>query len=447
MVLFNTGVDVSAVVVDRTLPPHPTSPGAARRLVAQALRDADLPDLDDSCRMAVSELVTNALVHAGTDLRVAVRVEHGCVRVEVHDGSPHLPVRREYSSSSGTGRGLGIVADLVDDWGAYRVAAGKVVWFLLYAQPQSDDRTQDARRGDPAEPVEPATAADSVAVELRDFPLLMHAAWQEHCSALLREFLLVSITGADEPAAFQRHAQASDALNVLYEQVPAPEVGEDPQIIMIAATEPHVTAHSLVVSIPRDSVRHFETLDAMLTEAGQFADGGRMLVAPTQPEIRDLRTWLCSEVRTQAVGAAPRPWRYSHTGGAGQREYLVPAGWDPSQVTASDRALLATNQESVIVAASAAAAELLGYASHELLGRRVLTIIPARYHQAHIAGTTLHMANGRGPLLNKRITVPVTRADGTEVTLALEVRLSRLADGHRVFIAELGGEDTPQPQS
>jgi hypothetical protein len=65
----------------------------------------------------------------------------------------------------------------------------------------------------------------------------------------------------------------------------------------------------------------------------------------------------------------------------------------------------------------------------------VIVVVPARFHQAHIAGTTLHATNGRDNLLGVPIEVPMVRADGTEVPVRIDVRPERLDDDHRVFIA------------
>lgn len=109
-------------------------------------------------------------------------------------------------------------------------------------------------------------------------------------------------------------------------------------------------------------------------------------------------------------------------------------------MTESDRALLAADDTNLIVAVSPAAAELLGYDSPaDLVGHRLLSIIPARYHQAHVAGFTLHLVNGRDPLLGNRITVPAVCADGTERLVDLVVEAQRLPHGRRVFTAEFFG--------
>ena len=56
------------------------------------------------------------------------------MRVEVHDGSTQLPVRKHYSNMSGTGRGLLLVERMASEWGSDRTADGKVVWFELDGQ-------------------------------------------------------------------------------------------------------------------------------------------------------------------------------------------------------------------------------------------------------------------------------------------------------------------------
>jgi PAS domain S-box-containing protein len=84
------------------------------------------------------------------------------------------------------------------------------------------------------------------------------------------------------------------------------------------------------------------------------------------------------------------------------------------------------------------ACDLLGYPDPgQLLGRRLVAIIPARYHQAHLAGFTLHLVNGRSPLLGGTVSVPVLRSDGTEMVADLVVAAHQLPDGRHLFIAQM----------
>ncbi len=118
----------------RTFTSTPASAGMARRFVEAAVSDAGLGDVAYTATLLVSELVANAVLHTGdAPIEVVVRATGDRVRVEVHDGSSVLPVRKNYSNMSGTGRGLMLVERMAADWGAERTATGKVVWFEVDA--------------------------------------------------------------------------------------------------------------------------------------------------------------------------------------------------------------------------------------------------------------------------------------------------------------------------
>jgi anti-sigma regulatory factor (Ser/Thr protein kinase) len=114
-----------------TLPGSTASASAARRFVDQVLAEGDRSALSYVATMLVSELVANAVLHTGTEIRVAVRISGDVARVEVHDGSHQLPMRKHYSAMSGTGRGLMMVERAASGWGAEPTSDGKVVWFEL----------------------------------------------------------------------------------------------------------------------------------------------------------------------------------------------------------------------------------------------------------------------------------------------------------------------------
>ena len=435
----------TGVLVEQTLPPHASSVSRARALLREALTAAAADALVDDAQLALSEVVTNALVHAGTEVLLRAGLDAAGLRVEVTDGSPHLPALREYSLAAGTGRGLHMVTESVDAWGSYPRGTGKVVWFEIrtggVATADSSREPDASREIGPADaalaPAEPA-----VDVELLNFPLLIHVAWQEHASALLREYLLVGLDldGEDDVGAFVQHASASEAMHLLHEQVPAPELHDDPEAIMTTAVEPSVSAERLLLRIPQSTLDDFETLNAMLEEATALARSGALLVPTTQPEIAAMRRWICEQVREQSSRqAAPRAWSSEVAARSALETRDEPR--ELTQVARSDRALLAMDTDGMIAAVSPSAAALLGYQSPEQLrGQRLLRIVPRRYHQAHLAGTTLHHTNGRSPLLGRRITVPVVRADGEEVALGLLVQPRQELDGRQAFVAEFFDE-------
>lgn len=109
----------------------PTSVGAGRRFVRATLLQWGLEDLVDTATLLVSELLTNAVLHARTAPEIVVRNEDNGVRVEVLDGSQRLPVAKGYGVDAATGRGLILLEQLSAAWGAEARGGGKAVWFEL----------------------------------------------------------------------------------------------------------------------------------------------------------------------------------------------------------------------------------------------------------------------------------------------------------------------------
>lgn len=126
-----------------TLTAGPLAPGAARRLLRTALRewaDLGLPGAErtgEDAAVVVSELVTNAVVHAGTDVELACRLEPetGALVVEVSDRNPaRAPRDGAAEPAHGTpeyGRGLRLVAALCESWGVTYRRGAKTVWARL----------------------------------------------------------------------------------------------------------------------------------------------------------------------------------------------------------------------------------------------------------------------------------------------------------------------------
>ncbi len=114
-----------------TLPPEPASARLCRLFLVQTLESWGADSFADDAVLLSSELVTNAVLHAGTPIQVRVTLDGGHLRVEVHDGSPRLPAVRHYSLLSGTGRGLAMVAEMAAAWAIEPTGHGKAVWFEL----------------------------------------------------------------------------------------------------------------------------------------------------------------------------------------------------------------------------------------------------------------------------------------------------------------------------
>jgi anti-sigma regulatory factor (Ser/Thr protein kinase) len=111
------------------LPPTTDSVPVARRFVRARLVDR-ATDVD-TATLLVSEVVTNAILHARTTVTVTVEVADQLVRIAVRDGSPVQPRVHSFSATSATGRGLRLLDRLAKRWGVYAdpTTGGKVVWF------------------------------------------------------------------------------------------------------------------------------------------------------------------------------------------------------------------------------------------------------------------------------------------------------------------------------
>jgi anti-sigma regulatory factor (Ser/Thr protein kinase) len=114
------------------LPAATESVPVARRFARDELRSsaADV----DTVVLLVSELVTNAVLHARSDVLLTVEDQGAIARVEVSDASPLPPRLRNFAVESATGRGMKLLDQLAQRWGAVpRRDGGKVVWFEVGA--------------------------------------------------------------------------------------------------------------------------------------------------------------------------------------------------------------------------------------------------------------------------------------------------------------------------
>jgi anti-anti-sigma regulatory factor/anti-sigma regulatory factor (Ser/Thr protein kinase) len=116
----------------RRLTGTPAAPGQARKLLVEVCREWRLPaGLSDNAEVVATELVSNAVRHAGGDLTVSVALGNRYIHVSVRDGSPVSPTRQIPDPYHGGGRGLILIDAFTASWGTTLVAGGKVVWATL----------------------------------------------------------------------------------------------------------------------------------------------------------------------------------------------------------------------------------------------------------------------------------------------------------------------------
>ena len=116
--------------LELVLDPSPKAPGQVRRAVRVWLDQAHFEAAAHEVSLIVSELVTNAIVHARSAVRVNVTLVRKGLRIEVHDDDSRPPHVRSPAGPDG-GFGLRIIANAAQSWGWRPTETGKVVWAEL----------------------------------------------------------------------------------------------------------------------------------------------------------------------------------------------------------------------------------------------------------------------------------------------------------------------------
>jgi hypothetical protein len=124
------GVPAPAEVV-RSFVAGPGAPRAARQFVIETLHGWRNEKFAADAALLVTELATNAVVHARSDFTVTVSPALGGVRISVRDASTVLPAPRIPTVVAASGRGLGLVAAMASRWDVEPLPEGKLVWAEL----------------------------------------------------------------------------------------------------------------------------------------------------------------------------------------------------------------------------------------------------------------------------------------------------------------------------
>ncbi|MCU1691039.1 MAG: putative sensor protein [Frankiales bacterium] len=420
----------------------PAGVGQARRHVRDALVSVGRDTWVDAAELVVSELVTNAVLHAHTEVQVAVDVRADHVRIEVRDANPTLPSRRDYDDHATTGRGLELVAALSLDHGVEaRGAEGKTVWACVGDDPADAGMSEDdllSAWGDAGD----GDAEVGVEVLLRGLPPTLWLAAREHHDALLRELALLQLSGAtvraDLSAADAARYTISSAVDAAVQgardrgevSVPLPQYhpGALPAVPQLLDLCLHVAA---------DRAASFAAMQDALDEAETLARADLLLVRPGLPEIIAVRDWAAEQVIAQLAGSPAARW----PGTADDRfadavdRCDLPLDWDAGRISGSDVGVIAVDQSNRILALSQPLARTLGWSAEELVGRRVVAIVPPRFREAHVAGFSRHLSTGDARALGVDLTLPVLRADGVEVECRFLIESVTSGTGRVVYLA------------
>jgi anti-sigma regulatory factor (Ser/Thr protein kinase) len=114
----------------------PRAARSARRATTQVLSEWSLEhEVVDAAALLVTELVNNAITHAGRPQQLRLRLITDRLVIEVGDTDPRPPQPLAGDPSDEGGRGLLILAALASDWGVRPLGSGKIVWCELRLEP------------------------------------------------------------------------------------------------------------------------------------------------------------------------------------------------------------------------------------------------------------------------------------------------------------------------
>ncbi|MEU8236237.1 ATP-binding protein [Actinoplanes sp. NPDC048967] len=115
------------------LTPRPEAAGQARALIADVCQAWQQPRLRPRAALIISELVGNAVAHAGTDILATVSRRGNGMHLAVTDHDPRLPVLLDQpcGNPAEVRHGLQVVHAAATLWGAIPTKTGKVVWAVV----------------------------------------------------------------------------------------------------------------------------------------------------------------------------------------------------------------------------------------------------------------------------------------------------------------------------
>jgi hypothetical protein len=279
----------------------------ARRWAGDVCRDLDRLDLVECTELAVTELVTNAVLHAAPPMTLKVGGTFDHPRFEVRDGSRTAPklnprMTEDDELLSTIGRGLGIVAMCSTAWGVDVHADGKIVWF-------------EPAKGLASVPVEPvlelpaaglavpaqAPPKDFVAVVFDDMPVRLLADFRRHYHEVRRELRLLALAHEDD-------YPVAKSLTQLFHRVDDMTLNMVGLAALETAMAEGVERADIVLHVPPGSSETMAQLLELLELADEFCRAQRLLTLAATPQQFELQRWYLGEFVRQAGGEQPLPW-------------------------------------------------------------------------------------------------------------------------------------------
>lgn len=258
-------------------------------------------------------------------------------------------------------------------------------------------------------------------VVLQGFPVRLFYAWEEHSDAVLREYALIA--GPDHPYSLADVARAR-AARIVVSQVVRYEEGEG---------ERPATANFTLNLPPAVDPADFSMLQAVLEVGNNLAREGKFLTLPSLPEVVALRNWVCDQVVRQASGEQPTVWDADSSAHLPEAPLAV---WPGTSDLPADQLWLVGDDHNRIIAASGPARALLHW-DEDLVGQRVLAVIPPSLRESHVAGFTHAAVTGEHRLLGQQLEMTAWTRNGTEVPVRVRLERQAAPGGRAIYVAWL----------
>ena len=300
-------------VVETRLVATPAAAGVARRFIAATLNDWDAAPMVDDAVLCASELVTNAVLHAGGSFVVRLSRPDEHVLLEVIDEVPieqgAVGPRSGADDDHMTGRGLAVLASIADAWGVDRhvvagAREGKVVWARL---PAASASAAEDTHGDPQRDLGTASAPHSSRAIVAGLATLIGVPAglvldsESHLDDVLRELMLAWWASPGETAT----ARLASRLGAFATRMSGPRAAAATRARQqLAAGAGHV---SLIIDVDADVVAAVDDATEALDDVDALARFGLLLTPPAPPRVVAYRRWYAGELRRQAEGSAPLP--------------------------------------------------------------------------------------------------------------------------------------------
>lgn len=308
-------------VVDARLAPELENVVAARRMVVEAARTWKLPSrVEDDVALVVSELASNAVLHARTPFVLSVRRLGSGMRIAVSDLDPTLlgPAVNRLEDLMAvramTGRGLALIAATSDRWGCDRSGEGKVVWAevgtgRLRVEPSPPPAF-------PPSPPAPTLAAAAVAAGVKGVTVATGTGRQVHLvgvpaslliessrqlADLEREMHVIGL-GQTGPRELVSLAHTSREIETSIGYLREAGVADAKQAV---ARGEQVVDFEFVV--PDDAASQLDRLGRLLARACSRVARRYLLTLPASEDVVAFRLWWREEVLSQLEGRPPAP--------------------------------------------------------------------------------------------------------------------------------------------